>query len=52
MPEKTPVGSELGERGSEILQLVISSYISSGEPVGSRTVSKAMNSAAEPGFDS
>ncbi len=48
MPEKTPVGSELGERGREILQLVISSYISSGEPVGSRTVSKAMNQRLSP----
>ncbi len=48
MPETSPVGSELGERGREILQLIIGYYISSGEPVGSRTVSKAMNQRLSP----
>ena len=48
MADKTPVGSELGGRGREILQLIISSYISSGEPVGSRTVSEAMEHRLSP----
>src|SRR5215510_4662203 len=36
------------ERPREILKLIIRSYITSGEPVGSRTLSKAMDSKLSP----
>src|SRR5262245_45792504 len=36
------------ERPREILKLIIRSYITSGEPVGSRTLSKVMDSKLSP----
>src|SRR6476619_2821215 len=36
------------ERPREILKLIIRSYITFGEPVGSRTLSKAMDSKLSP----
>ena len=48
MVQKSTVGAELDERSREILRLVIGSYIRSGEPVGSRTVSKVIPSRLSP----
>src|SRR5881394_3790826 len=40
--------TSLDERPREILKLIIRSYITSGEPVGSRTLSKVMDSKLSP----
>jgi hypothetical protein len=42
MAERRQVG-ELDERDREILNLIVGLYIRSGEPVGSRTISKTMD---------
>jgi heat-inducible transcriptional repressor len=47
MPSKAD-GRELDERPREILRLIIRSYIASGEPVGSRTLSKCIDSRLSP----
>lgn len=47
MAERLRVG-ELDARGGEILRLIVGEYIRSGEPVGSRTISKAMNRRLSP----
>ena len=39
----------LDERPREILNLIIRSYITSGEPVGSRTLAKAKDEKSLPG---
>jgi heat-inducible transcriptional repressor len=39
---------ELDDRAREILQLAVSLYIRSGEPIGSRTISKAINRRLSP----
>ena len=41
-------GGGLDERGREILRLIVSEYIRSGEPIGSRTVSKMMQRRLSP----
>ncbi len=48
MTERRTVGNELDERAREILRLVVSAYILSGEPVGSRTVSKVIQRRLSP----
>ncbi len=48
MKAKPSVGKELEDRPREILGLIISSYIGSGEPVGSRTISKAIEKRLSP----
>jgi heat-inducible transcriptional repressor len=47
MPSKED-GRELDDRPSEILRLIIRSHITSGEPVGSRTLSKCIDSRLSP----
>src|SRR5215470_3970809 len=39
---------QLDERPREILRLIIRSYVTSGEPVGSRTLAKAMGWRLSP----
>src|SRR5215470_5686240 len=39
---------QLDERPREILRLIIRSYVTSGEPIGSRTLAKAMNWRLSP----
>jgi heat-inducible transcriptional repressor len=41
-------GLQLDERSREILRLIVRSYISTGDPVGSRTLSKALESRLSP----
>ena len=41
-------GGGLDERGREILRLIVGEYIRSGEPIGSRTVSKLMQCRISP----
>ena len=41
MAAKSKIG-ELDERGKHILRFVVGMFIQSGEPVGSRTISKAL----------
>ncbi len=48
MGEKLTARSELDDRGREILQLIVSAYIRSGEPVGSRTISKMIQRRLSP----
>lgn len=40
--------SELNERSRDILRRVVEAYVESGEPVGSRTISRAMGLALSP----
>jgi heat-inducible transcriptional repressor len=47
MSDRFAVG-DLDDRAREILQLVVGLYIRSGEPVGSRTISKAMSRRLSP----
>ena len=47
MADRITLG-QLDDRAREILQLAVSLYIRSGEPVGSRTVSKAINRRLSP----
>jgi len=40
--------SELNERSREILRLIVKGYVESGEPVGSRTLSRKLNMKLSP----
>ncbi len=48
MVDTTETGGEPDERGKEILRLIVSEYIRSGEPIGSRTISKMMQRRLSP----
>ena len=39
---------ELSERSREIFRLIVEAYVDTGEPVGSRTLSRRLNSALSP----
>lgn len=43
-----PVLSELSERSREIFRLVIDAYVETGEPVGSRTLSRLLDASLSP----
>src|SRR6185369_17977933 len=43
-----PVLSELSERSREIFRLVVDSYVETGEPVGSRTLSRLLGASLSP----
>ena len=43
-----PVISELNERSREIFRLLVESYVETGEPVGSRTLSRRLTHALSP----
>lgn len=42
-PAPTPTLKELNDRSKEVFRLVVESYLSSGDPVGSRTLTKAIS---------
>ena len=42
----------IGKRSEQILATIVSEYIATGEPVGSRTLSKKMDIGLSAGFDS
>jgi len=48
MKARPLLGKELEDRPREILGLVINSYIGSGEPVGSRTISRVIGNRLSP----
>src|SRR5260221_5771153 len=43
-----PVLSELSERSREIFRLVVDAYVETGEPVGSRTLSRLLGASLSP----
>lgn len=43
-----PVLSELSDRSREIFRLVVDAYVETGEPVGSRTLSRLLGSSLSP----
>ena len=45
---RTPVVSELNERSREIFRRVVEAYVETGEPVGSRTLSRRLTLALSP----
>src|SRR5579864_3189465 len=47
-PVAKPVITELNERSREIFRLVVDSYVETGEPVGSRTLSRRGNLELSP----
>ena len=48
MVDAVAMGGRLDERGREILRLIVGEYIRSGEPIGSRTISKMMHRRLSP----
>src|SRR5579862_8838794 len=46
-PPPSPIG-ELNERSREIFRLIVDSYVHSGEPVGSRTLSRLLTQNLSP----
>ncbi len=48
MKIKRPVITELSERSREIFQLIVEAFVDTGEPVGSRTLSKHLSNSLSP----
>src|SRR5689334_22092748 len=48
MSQNTEDTRQLDDRPAEILRLIVRSYIATGEPVGSRTLSKVINWRLSP----
>ncbi|WP_082640595.1 MULTISPECIES: heat-inducible transcriptional repressor HrcA [Aureimonas] len=47
-PSQTPLAGGLDERSREIFRLIVDSYLETGEPVGSRNLSRLLSSALSP----
>ncbi len=45
---KTPVIAELNERSREVFRQLVEAYVQTGEPVGSRTLSRRLNVSLSP----
>ncbi|MGC2854626.1 heat-inducible transcriptional repressor HrcA [Novispirillum sp. DQ9] len=45
---KTPLISELNERSREVFRTVVDAYVETGEPIGSRTLSRRLRSSLSP----
>lgn len=43
MPDQSQLLSEMSERSREVFQRVVEGYLSSGEPIGSRTLAKSLS---------
>lgn len=45
---KTPLISELNERSREVFRTVVDAYVETGEPIGSRTLSRRLRTSLSP----
>ena len=48
MDSKRPVVTELNERSREIFRLIVDAFVHTGEPIGSRTLSRRLNPSLSP----
>ena len=46
--QRTPIITELNERSREIFRHLVEAYVQTGEPVGSRTLSRRLNESLSP----
>src|SRR5258705_9288997 len=48
MPNPPPLINELNERSREIFRLIVDGYVATGEPIGSRTLSRRLGQNLSP----
>ena len=48
MPDNRNILTDLNDRSREVFRRVVEGYLDSGEPVGSRTLTRAMSERCRP----